>query len=200
VSSYLILQADAYGKTGNFAEGYDSFAEAQEFIRNTEERFWEAELYRLYGELTLRQESQNVKAKTQKSKFSHPKPQILEPEAEAEVCYHKAIDIARRQQAKSFELRAVMSLARLWQHQGKHNEAYQMLAELYDWFTEGFDTKDLQEAKGLLTALSRQNMPEPTLPEMAGQGTSPPNLRLVVSKQSKAPRSPRIRTVKRGRT
>jgi predicted ATPase len=200
VSSYLILQADAYGKTGNFAEGYNSFAEAQEFIRNTEERFWEAELYRLYGELTLRQESQNVKVKTQKSKLSQPKPQILEPEAEAEVCFHKAIDIARRQQAKSFELRAVMSLARLWQHQGKHNEAHQMLAELYDWFTEGFDTKDLREAKSLLTALSRQSVPEPTLPEMAGQGTSPPNLRLVVSKHSKAPRSPRIPTVKRGRT
>ena len=93
-----------------------------------------------------------------------------------------------------------MSLVRLWRHQGKKNEAHQMLAELYDWFTEGFDTKDLQEAKSLLTALSQQSVPEPALPEMAGQETSPPNLRLVVSKHSKAPRSFRIPTVKRGRT
>jgi len=108
--------------------------------------------------------------------------------------------MACRQEAKALELRAVMSLARLWQTQGKKNEAHQLLAELYDWFTEGFDTKDLREAKSLLTTLSRQSVPEPTLPEMAGQGTSPPNLRLVVSKHSKAPRSPRIPTVKRGRT
>jgi hypothetical protein len=124
----------------------------------------------------------------------------LEPEAEAEVYFHKAIDIARRQQAQSFELRAAVSLARLWRRQGKQGQAHQMLVELCDWFTEGFDTKDLQEAKRLQTALSRQSVPEPTLPEMAGQETSPPNLRLVVSKHSKAPRSPRIPTVKRGRT
>ena len=102
--------------------------------------------------------------------------QTLEPEAEAEACFHKATEIAPRQQVKSFELRAVMSLARLWQHQGKRNEAHRMLAELYDWFTGGFDTKDLQEAKSLLTALSRQSVPESTLPDMAGQETSPPDL------------------------
>ena len=164
------------GKRETLAEGYNSFAEAREFIRNTEERFWEAELYRLYGELTLRQESQNVTIKTQKSKFSKPTSHILEPEAEAEECFHKAIEIARRQQAKSFELRAAVSLARLWRHQGKQDQTHQLLAELYDWFTEGFDTKDLQEAKSLLTALSQQSVPEPALPEMAGQETSPPNL------------------------
>ena len=74
-------------------------------------------------------------------------------EAEAEECFWKAIEIARRQQAKSPELRAVMSLARLWQQQGKEEEAWQMLAEIYGWFTEGFDTKDLQEAKALLDTL-----------------------------------------------
>jgi hypothetical protein len=71
-------------------------------------------------------------------------------ESEAEECFRKAIEVARRQQAKSLELRAVMSLSRLWQRQGKKDEARQMLAEIYGWFTEGFDTKDLQEAKALL--------------------------------------------------
>jgi predicted ATPase len=74
-------------------------------------------------------------------------------EAEAEACFLKAIDIARKQQAKSLELRAVMSLSRLWQQQGKTTEARQMLADIYNWFTEGFDTKDLQEAKALLDKL-----------------------------------------------
>ena len=72
---------------------------------------------------------------------------------EAEACFHKAVDIARKQQAKSLELRATMSLARLWQQQGKRQEAHALLAEVYNWFTEGFDTKDLQEAKALLEEL-----------------------------------------------
>jgi len=76
-----------------------------------------------------------------------------ELEAEAEECFHKAIEISRRQGAKSLELRAVMSLARLWQSQGKKKEARQMLAEIYGWFTEGFDTADLKEAKALLEEL-----------------------------------------------
>jgi predicted ATPase len=73
---------------------------------------------------------------------------------EAEKCFLKAIEIACRQSAKSLELRAVMSLSRLWQGQGKKDEARQMLAEIYGWFTEGFETKDLQEAKALLEELS----------------------------------------------
>ena len=74
-------------------------------------------------------------------------------EADAEACFHQAIEIARKQHAKSLELRAVMSLSRLWQQQGRKGEARQMLAEIYGWFTEGFDTKDLQEAKALLQEL-----------------------------------------------
>ena len=74
-------------------------------------------------------------------------------EADAEACFLKAIDIARKQQAKSLELRAVMSLVRLWQQQGKKTEAHKILSEIYGWFTEGFDTKDLQEAKELLESL-----------------------------------------------
>ncbi|MGE0822441.1 MAG: hypothetical protein AB7G75_11475 [Candidatus Binatia bacterium] len=77
-----------------------------------------------------------------------------EIEQEVEACFLKAIDIAQRQQAKSLELRAVMSLARLWQQQGKIAEAHRMLSEVYNWFTEGFDTKDLQEAQALLEELS----------------------------------------------
>ena len=102
------------------------------------ERFYEAELYRLKGMLTLQSKVQGPKSKVE----------------EAEECFQKAIAIARRQSAKSPELRAVMSLARLWQQQGQKKEAQQLLAEIYGWFTEGFDTKDLQEAKVLLEALA----------------------------------------------
>lgn len=75
----------------------------------------------------------------------------------AEDCFHHALAIARRQQAKSWELRAALSLSRLWQHQGKHTEAYPVLAEVYHWFTEGFDTPDLQEAQALLAACEAQS-------------------------------------------
>lgn len=75
------------------------------------------------------------------------------PQGEAEECFLKALDIARRQQSKSLELRATMSLARLWQQQGKAEEAQRMLTEIYGWFTEGFDTSDLKEAKALLEGL-----------------------------------------------
>jgi hypothetical protein len=114
------------------------------------ERYYEAELYRLKGELTLQ------KLSVASSQLSVPNPQspTPNPHSEAEVCFLKAIEIARRQQAKSLELRAVMSLARLWQSQGKKEEARQMLAEIHGWFTEGFDTADLKEAKTLLDELS----------------------------------------------
>ena len=77
-----------------------------------------------------------------------------EVERGAEAHFHKAIEIAKKQQAKSQELRAVMSLSRLWQQQGRKREAHQMLSEIYTWFTEGFDTRDLQEAKALLDDLA----------------------------------------------
>src|SRR5262249_52998277 len=90
----------------------------------------------------------------QNSEIPDPKSQILNSESEAEACFLKAIDIARKQQAKSLELRAATSLARLWQQQGKQAEAHKLLSDVYNWFTEGFDTKDLQEAKALLDELS----------------------------------------------
>jgi hypothetical protein len=101
----------------------------------------------------LMQGSQKAKVKGQKSKIPDPKSQILDPLSGAEACFLKAIAVAQEQHAKSWELRASTSLARLWQQQGKRAAAHHMLSEVYHWFTEGFDTKDLQEAKDLLEEL-----------------------------------------------
>ena len=133
---YLALLAEAYGSIGQTAEGLSLLAEALATVDRTGGRWWEAELHRLQGELLLAQagESQQV--------------------SEAEACFHQALTLARRQQAKSWELRAAMSLSRLWQQQGKRAEAHALLAPIYGWFTEGFDTADLQEAKALLEALT----------------------------------------------
>jgi predicted ATPase len=116
----------------------------------TGERWSEAELYRLRGQLTL-QKFHVLASTVQAPDLQHVTSSL---HAEAEACFQKAIDLARQQQAKSWELRASTSLARLWQSQDKREEARQLLAEIYGWFTEGFDTKDLQEAKALLDQLS----------------------------------------------
>ena len=104
----------------------------------TGERYYEAELHRLRGELIL------------ESAMPNEDSQVMQ----AEACFQQAVDVARHQHAKSWELRAAMSLARLWQQQGQVAEARELLAPVYNWFTEGFDTKDLQEAKALLDELS----------------------------------------------
>ena len=132
---FLTLLAEAYGKAGQAEEGLTALAEALALVNKTGEHCYEAELYRLKGELLLAARRTGACA-------------------EAETCFHQALDVARRQQAKSLELRAAMSLARLWQRQGKRDEAHQLLAEVYGWFTEGFDTADLQEAKALLAELT----------------------------------------------
>ena len=108
-------------------------AEALAVMDTTEVRYYAAELYRLKGALLLQQ--------------------AVPDAAQAEACFHQALAIARQQQAKSWELRAATSLARLWQQQGKRAEAHDLLAPIYRWFTEGFDTADLQEAKALLDEL-----------------------------------------------
>jgi predicted ATPase len=131
---YLALLAEACGQTGNVAEGLTLLAEALAQAHNTRESWMEAELHRLKGELLLSLSADNY--------------------TEAEGYLHQALTVARRQQAKALELRAAMSLSRLWQQQGKQTEAYQLLAEIYGWFTEGFDTPDLQDAKVLLDALT----------------------------------------------
>jgi len=111
-------------------------AEALTVVDKTDARWYEPELYRLKGALLLQQNTDN--------------------QAEAETCFHRALDIARSQQAKSFELRTATSLARLWQQQGKRQEAHDLLAPVYNWFTEGFDTADLKDAKALLDALAEE--------------------------------------------
>jgi class 3 adenylate cyclase/predicted ATPase len=132
--------AEAYEEMGQVGEGLSALAEALALVEKTGKRMNEAELYRIKGELTLIQSRvQSLGSSVQK---------------EAEECFLKAIEIAQRQQAKSLELRATMSLARLWQQQGKRHEAHNLLLEIYNWFTEGFNTKDLQEAKVLLDELS----------------------------------------------
>ena len=132
---YLAMLAETYGKTGQIEAGVRVVAEALTKTDTHGERWWEAELYRLQGEFLLR-----VTCGIQHA-------------TEAEACFRQALDIAHRQHAKSWELRAAMSLSRLWQRQGKHDDARQLLAEIYGWFTEGFDTADLQEARALLEAL-----------------------------------------------
>jgi len=116
-------------------DALQALAEAHTLVEQQEERWWEAEVCRLRGVLLLRQSGI--------------------PQAEAETWLQRALDVARRQEAKALELRAAMSLSRLWQQQGKRQEAYDLLAPIYHWFTEGFDTADLQDARALLAELSR---------------------------------------------
>jgi predicted ATPase len=128
------ILAEAYGESGQDEEGLRLLAEALATAHQQGAHLWEPELYRVKGELLLRQ----------------PVPDA----SEAERCFRQALDLAGRQEAKSLELRAATSLSRLWQQQGKRAEARALLAPIYGWFTEGFDTADLREAKGLLNALS----------------------------------------------
>ena len=130
---WLSLLAEAYGQAGQPEAGLTALTDAFTLVAATEARWWEAELSRLQGALLLQ----------------HQRPDV----AQAEACFQQALDVARCQQAKALELRAALSLARLWQGQGQRAAACQLLAESYSWFTEGFDTADLQEAKALLAAL-----------------------------------------------
>jgi class 3 adenylate cyclase/predicted ATPase len=130
---YTIL-ADVCDHLGYPEDGLQALAEAHTLVEQHEERYWEAEVCRLRGVLLLRQSET--------------------PQSEAEAWVQRALDLARQQQAKSLELRAAMSLSRLWQQQGKQAEARELLAPVYGWFTEGFDTADLQEARALLQELT----------------------------------------------
>jgi predicted ATPase len=129
---FLALLAEAYETAGQIDAGLDAVDEALLVARTTGEHWWDAEIHRLKGEGLQRQ--------------------VVPDEQQAEVCFRQALDIARQQQSRSLELRAAMSLGRLWQRQDKHPAARQLLAEIYSWFTEGFDTADLQEARALLEA------------------------------------------------
>ncbi|MFQ5937155.1 MAG: AAA family ATPase, partial [Acidiferrobacterales bacterium] len=132
-SYYLVLLAQAYGWAGEAEQGLEALAEALDFAEKTGERTWDAEMHRLKGDLMLARSAKN--------------------QSEAETCFNQAIEIARRQSAKSLELRTATSLARLWADQGKRQEAFDLLDPIYDWFTQGFDTADLKEAMQFLEEL-----------------------------------------------
>jgi class 3 adenylate cyclase/predicted ATPase len=133
VPYFCTLLADVCDHLGHTEDGLQALAGAHTLVEQHDERYWEAEVCRLRGVLLLRQPGTS--------------------QAEPEAWLRRALDVARRQQAKSLELRAAMSLAHLWQQQGQQAEALQLLAPVYGWFTEGFDTADLQEAKALLDTI-----------------------------------------------
>lgn len=130
---YLAMLAEAHARAGQAAEGLEVVGQALEIMDRTDERWWEADLYRLRGELVLATGGSGT---------------------DAEACFLAAIDIARDRQARSLELRSTMSLARLWRDQGRTAEAEQILAAIYGCFTEGHDTRDLEEAAALLAELA----------------------------------------------
>ena len=130
----LGLLANAYRQVGQISEGLATLDEALAAVDKTGGRWGEAELHRLKGELLMRQAGSNAQ--------------------QVEICFQQALGVARRQQAKSLELRAAMSLCRLWQKKGNQQQARELLAEIYGWFTEGFNSPDLCQARELLEELS----------------------------------------------
>jgi len=134
VPCFCTWLAEVADHLGHTEDGLQALAEAHTLVEQHEERWWEAEIHRLRGVLLLRQPGT--------------------PQEEAEAWLRRALDVARRQEAKALELRATMSLSRLWQQQDKRQEAYDLLAPIYHWFTEGFDTADLQDARALAAELS----------------------------------------------
>jgi predicted ATPase len=126
--------AHAYASLGEFDQAWDCIGEATARIDNTKERWCEAEVNRIAGEVALKSPSADA--------------------WKAEAYFDRALSVSREQQAKSWELRAAMSMARLWRDQGKRQQAHDLLAPVYGWFTEGFDTLDLKEAKALLDELA----------------------------------------------
>jgi predicted ATPase len=134
IPRFLLHLLRAYAELGQFEQAWRSIGEAMAAIENTKEKSWEGEVHRTAGEIAL----------------MSPDPD----EAKAEAYFERALVVAREQQAKSWELRAVMSLSRLWRDQGKRQQAYDLLAPVYGWFTEGFDSLDLKQAKALLDELT----------------------------------------------
>jgi predicted ATPase len=145
---FLALAAEAWTWIGQADAGLHALDEALTATRQTGEQLYEAELHRLKGELLLQSSARSPTANVETKGLG-----TLPGASEAETCFHQALDVARRQQAKSLELRAALSLSRLWQQQGKRTTAHDLLAPIYGWFTEGFDTADLQETKALLEDL-----------------------------------------------
>jgi predicted ATPase len=132
--TYLSYLARAYAEDGKFNDARRCIGEAMAAVETTKERWCEAEVHRIAGEIALMSPERDA--------------------AKARPYFERALAVARQQQAKSWELRAAMSMARLWRDQGKPQQARELLAPIYGWFTEGFDTRDLKEAKALLEELA----------------------------------------------
>ncbi len=132
--NFLPYLASAYAELGQLDEAWRRISEAMATVETTKARQWEAEVNRIAGEIALKSPERDT--------------------AKAQAYFERALAVARQQQAKSWELRAAMSIARLWRDQGKREEARELLAPVYAWFTEGFDTHDLKEAKALLEELA----------------------------------------------
>jgi predicted ATPase len=133
-SVWLSNLARACGELGQFKEASSYISQAITAVQTTNETWYEADVHRIAGEIALMSPERDT--------------------AKAEACFERALAVARAQQAKSFELRAAMSMARLWRDQAKRDEARELLAPVYGWFTEGFDTLDLKQAKALLDELA----------------------------------------------
>ena len=131
---YLPRLARAHAELGQFEEAWRCIGETMTAAETTKQTLWEAEIHRTAGEIEL----------------MSPEPDA----SKAEACFERALSVARAQQAKSWELRTAMSMARLWRDQGKRDRARELLAPVYGWFTEGFDTLDLKEAKALFDELA----------------------------------------------
>jgi len=131
---YLSYLARAYADLGQFEDAWRCIGEAMTLVETTREKWYEADINRIAGEIALKSPERDL--------------------GKAQAYFERALAVARQQQAKSWELRAAMSLARLWRDQGKSDEARDLLAPVYGWFTEGFDTLDLKEAKALLAELA----------------------------------------------
>ncbi len=138
-SYFLAVLAELSWQQGHKEDAWQAITEARAVMEQTGERTAEVELHRLHGELLL---------------LPSEERQAAADETAAEEAFLTAIAVAQQQRAKTWELRAVISLCRLWRRQGKHREALRRLTDIYEWFTEGFDTKDLREAKALREALS----------------------------------------------
>jgi predicted ATPase len=131
---FLSNLANAHTKRGQFEDAGRCIGEAMTAVETTKQRIWEANILRIAGEIALKS----------------PQPDA----AKAEAYFERALAVAQAQQAKSWELRAAISMARLWGSQGKRDAAHHLLTRVYGWFTEGFDTLDLKEAKALLDTLA----------------------------------------------
>jgi adenylate cyclase len=149
--TFFAFLAEGHWRAGEREDGLRALADAMAHVDKSASLYYEAELYRMKGTLTI--QTRVPDPELEETKVQQPRSRT-QAEAEAETCFHRAIEIARRQGAKSLELRAVTSLTRLWEQQGKKQEARNMLAETFGWFTEGFDTADLKDAKALLDELA----------------------------------------------